>query len=81
MFYQENSDRITVFDLPTYSPDYNPIEKLWKKIKEREIHLHYFPTFDALKNKVEKALLNFQDCKQEILKLFGFCNELSEQIH
>jgi transposase len=80
MFYQENSDRITVFDLPSYSPDYNPIEKLWKKIKEREIHLHYFPTFDALKNKVEKALLNFQDCKQEILKLFGFYNELSEQI-
>ena len=40
-----------------YSPDYNPIEKLWKKIKQQETHLHYFPTFEALTEKVEQALL------------------------
>jgi hypothetical protein len=80
MFFQQHSDRITDYDLPSYSPDYNPIEKLWKKIKEREIHLHYFPTFDDLKNKVEEALLHFEDCQQEILKLFGFYNKLSEKI-
>jgi transposase len=80
MFYEKNSDRITVSDLPSYSPDYNPIEKLRKKIKEKEIHLHYFPTFDDLKNKVEEALLRFQDYKHEILRLFVFYNEMSEQI-
>ncbi|MDI6791458.1 MAG: IS630 family transposase [bacterium] len=77
-FFAKESDRITVYQLPSYSPDYNPIEKLWKKIKEKEIHLHYFPTFDSLRNKVEEALLHFRDLKNEVLSLFGFYNELAE---
>lgn len=67
LFFKKHSKRLTVFQLPSYSPDYNPIEKLWKKIKEKEIHLHYFPTFDSLKNKVNNALLHFTDMKEEIL--------------
>jgi hypothetical protein len=77
-FFAKKANRITVYDLPSYSPDYNPIEKLWKKIKEKEIHLHYFPTFDSLKNKVEEALLHFKDLKNEVLSLFGFYNKLAE---
>ena len=77
-FFTKHSDRITVYQLPSYSPDYNPIEKLWKKIKEKEIHLHYFPTFDSLKDKVEEALIRFKDLKNEILALFGFYNNLGE---
>jgi len=77
-FFAKNDNRITVYDLPSYSPDYNPIEKLWKKIKEKEIHLHYFPTFDSLKNKVEEALLHFKDLKNEVLSLFGFYADLAK---
>lgn len=77
-FFEKKAHRLTVYNLPSYSPDYNPIEKLWKKIKEKEIHLQYFPTFDSLKNKVEEALLNFKNMKSEILALFGFYNKLSE---
>jgi len=71
-FFTKHSDRLTVYQLPSYSPDYNPIEKLWKKIKEKDIHLHYFPTFDSLKEKVQKALIRFRNMKHEILALFGF---------
>lgn len=71
-FFEKNSSRITVYRLPSYSPDYNPIEMLWKKIKEDEIHMHYFPTFSELVDKVNEALLVFQRAKQEILNLFGF---------
>jgi transposase len=77
-FFAKKANRITVYNLPSYSPDYNPIEKLWKKIKEKEIHLHYFPTFDSLKNKVEEALLHFKDLKNEVLSLFGFYKKLAE---
>ena len=77
-FFDQKAPRLTVYNLPSYSPDYNPIEKLWKKIKEKEIHLHYFPTFDCLKNKVEQALLHFKDLQNEILSLFGFYNNLAE---
>ncbi len=77
-FFEKYSDRIKIYKLPSYSPDYNPIEKLWKKIKEKEIHLHYFPTFDSLKDKVEEGLIHFKNLKKEILVLFGFYNNLAE---
>lgn len=74
-FFEENKKRLTVFNLPSYSPDYNPIEKLWKKVKEKGTHLHYFPTFDALKEKVEEALVLFDNAKHEVLSLFGLYQE------
>jgi transposase len=77
-FFEKYSNRITVYRLPSYSPDYNPIEMLWKKIKQKKIHMHYFPTFSELVDKVNEALLNFQKAKQEILNLFGFYTEKPE---
>ncbi|MEW6126879.1 MAG: IS630 family transposase [Acidobacteriota bacterium] len=71
-FFGKHADRLTVFQLPSYSPDFNPIEKLWKKIKEQETHLHYFATFESLKEKVEQALVKFANAPKEILALFGF---------
>jgi len=41
---------------------------LFQKVKM--LHLHYFPTFDSLKNKVEEALFHFKDLKNEILSLW-----------
>ncbi len=55
-FFAQHENRLTVFNLPSYSPDYNPIEKLWKKVKQKGTHLHYFPTFDSLKKKVHESL-------------------------
>jgi transposase len=71
-FFAQHAARLTVFQLPSYSPDFNPIERLWKKIKEQETHLHYFPTFESLKEKVEQALVKFANAPKEILALFGF---------
>ena len=76
-FFEQHATRMEVFQLPAYSPDYNPIEKLWKKIKEHETHLHYFPTFDALTLKVEQALVKFANAPQEILALCGLPEELA----
>jgi len=76
-FFQAHATRLQVFQLPSYSPDYNPIEKLWKKLKEQETHLHYFPTFDALRVKVEQALLRFANAPQEVLALCGLPAELA----
>lgn len=71
-FFALHKDRLTVFDLPSYSPDFNPIEKMWKKIKQKETHLHYFPSFESLKERVEQALVKFANAPKEILALFGF---------
>jgi len=69
-FFERHQHRLTVFQLPSYSPDFNPIEKLWKKVKQEGTHLHYFPTFDSLKDKVEQTLLAFKNAPHEILSLF-----------
>ena len=49
-------DRLTVFQLPSYTPDYNPTEFLWKKMKQRATHNQYCPVFEALASSVENAL-------------------------
>jgi len=74
--FAHHSGRLQVFQLPGYSPDYNPIEKLWKKIKKEGTHLHYFPTFEALKEKVEQTLLPFEHTPEEILALCSLPTEL-----
>ncbi len=70
-FFEQHKHRLTVFELPSYSPDYNPIEKLWKKVKEKGTHLQYFPTFEALKDKVQETLSFFENAKEEVLSLVG----------
>ena len=74
-FFEKQKNRLTVFQLPSYSPDYNPIEKLWKKIKEKGTHLKYFPTFQELKNKVQETLILFDNTPEEVLSIFGFYEE------
>jgi transposase len=77
-FFARQTARLQVFQLPTYSPDDNPIEKLWKKIKQQDTHLHYFPTFEALTEKVEQALRNFANIPEEMLALCSLPTELAQ---
>lgn len=75
-FFEACKDRLTVYQLPGYSPDYNPIEKLWKEIKKEGTHLKYFPTFESLITEVQEALLQFENAKAKVLSLCGFYQEL-----
>ena len=75
-FLAAHHDRITAHPLPSYSPDYNPIEYLWKKTKQRATHNKYFKEFPALTISVEKALTHFAMHPEEVLGLFGcYCEE------
>ena len=58
--------------MPSYSPDYNPIEHLWKKVKTKATHNRYFAQFSKLVSSVEAALSVFDEQPQEILHLMGF---------
>ena len=41
-----NRHRIELFRLPPYSPEYNPIEGVWKVVKKRTTHNRFFRTVD-----------------------------------
>ena len=75
-FLAAHHDRLTEHPLPSYSPDYNPIEYLWKKTKQRATHNKSFKEFAALTISVEKALAYFATHPEEVLGLFGrYCEE------
>jgi transposase len=75
-FLATHRERITGHPLPSYSPDDNPIEYLWKKTKQRATHNQYFKEFAALTVSVDKALAYFATHPETVLGLFGrYCEE------
>jgi transposase len=75
-FLETHCERITAYPLPSYSPDYNPIEYLWKKTKKRATHNQYFKEFAAVTVSVDKALAYFATHPNTVLELFGlYCED------
>jgi transposase len=70
-FFANHVDRLTVHQLPAYSPEFNPIEFLWRNIKKQATHLRYFPTFEKLTQAVDEKLKLFADLPDSILALMG----------
>jgi RNAse (barnase) inhibitor barstar len=59
------------YQLPSYSPDYNPIEYLWKKVKTKATHNRYFEEFVKLVQSVENDLNSLASQTDEISRLLG----------
>jgi transposase len=75
-FFAAHADRLMGYLLPSYSPDYNPIEYLWKKAKQRATHNKYFKDFIGLTVSVDKALAYFATHPETVFGLFGrYCEE------
>jgi transposase len=76
-FFKAHAARLTIEQLPSYSPDVNPIEHLWKKVKKEATHLKYFPDFAQLQAEVDRALLHFAQTPSEITVLMArYCETL-----
>ena len=63
----EAEGRLFVHRLPSYSPDYNPIEKLWKNTKRDATHCKYFPTFEDLRSAVVKAFKKYMQDAAKVI--------------
>jgi transposase len=70
-FAADHAERLTLHQLPSYSPDYNPIEHLWRNVKRAKTHNRYFPTFEALVGEVEAGLNAFQNDPAAVRQLMG----------
>lgn len=71
LFLEPMAKRISVYQLPSYSPDFNPIEHLWRHVKRDRTHNRYFPTFEALVEQVEAALTSCQQKPEAVIRLIG----------
>jgi len=76
-FFAAHVTRMTKVHLPANSPDFNPIEDLWKKVKKMATHLKHFPEFTCLQAEVDKALLHFAHTPHAIMALMArYCESL-----
>jgi transposase len=66
-FKLANVARLTIERLPAFSPDYNPIEKLWKNTKRDSTHKKYFKTFEDLHDSVIKTFKTYLQDASKVL--------------
>jgi len=79
VFFATHAERLTIAQLPAYSPDFNPLEPLWKNVKKEATHLKHFPAFTDLQHEVDRALLHLAQTPREITVLMArYCEKLGQ---
>ena len=71
--YIASQRRLHVFHLPTYSPDWNPDEKVWNHLKHQELKSHTAKTQDELRNLAQKKLQGMANNQSLIRGIFFRC--------
>jgi transposase len=79
--FMAQCSRLRVYQLPSYSPDYNPIEHLWRNVKRRKTHNRYFASFTDLSAAVEAALGYYQEHSEEVKQLMGTILDQMADLH
>ena len=63
---------IEIIQLPTYAPWTNPIEKLWRWVRQSVLHLHRLcDDWGALQKKVIDFMTQFKDGSKDLLQYVG----------
>ena len=65
--------RIEIIWLPTYAPNLNLIERLWKFMKKKVLKNRFYGTAKYFREKVEEFFRNIEDYKMELESLLT-CN-------
>lgn len=78
-FFEGHADRLPLEQLPAYSPDFTPMEHLWKKVKKEATHLKHFPECTDFQQEGDRALLYFAQTPREITVLMArYCEKLGQ---
>jgi transposase len=55
-----NSDKVELFFLPAYSPEFNAVEHIWRMTKRKATHNRHFTTLKQLHSKVFRRFNRYQ---------------------
>ena len=66
------ASKLTPVFLPTYAPWLNPIEKVWRKLKQEQLHLHrYSSRWKDLQQRVQDWLDQYDQPSPDLLHYVG----------
>jgi len=66
---QEQAPDFVLDYLPPYSPDLNPIERVWKLVRKLRLHDEYFPTLQAVIDAVESQFAEWGSRNETLRRL------------
>jgi transposase len=69
----DSQPRLHVFNFPSYSPDWNPDEKVWNHLKHHELKSHKAKTKDELAELTNKKLNGMANSPHLVRGLFYRC--------
>lgn len=75
------SSRIQLHFLPAYSPNLNPIERLWKYLKKKVIKSNYTPDFDVFQQRIRDFFANIGNYKDELESLINTNFQIIKPLH
>jgi transposase len=70
-FFQTHQKRLSGYQLPGYSPDFNPIEHLWKAVRDEATHNKYFAQFEDVVHSVEEELRFLLRHRKQVRQILG----------
>ncbi len=59
------------YRLPSYSPQLNPVERFWKKLRRRATHNRLFDAPADLKRSIRNSLCYFQTERDRVRTMIG----------
>jgi transposase len=62
----QNRDRISLHRLPPYSPEFNPMEPVWKTTRKRTTHNRFYSTTTERDLALRTTFRSFQQCPELI---------------
>ena len=65
----KHRDKLKLDFMPPYSPDLNPIERVWKLTRRLCTHNHYFPVLEELLGVVKNQLHQWQRSNETLRRL------------
>jgi transposase len=66
---EEHANRFVLYFLPPYSPDLNPVERVWKLVRRICLHNRYFHTLKEIEEVVENQFLEWSLASETLRKL------------
>jgi transposase len=68
----EIPENVSILLLPPYSPELNPVELIWRHLRQRKLSNRLYPTVDDLEAAVDEAWLWMSNQKNELASMCFF---------